>query len=74
MKDLGEAEYILGIQIERDRPHRRISICQTGYIQTLLEKFNMTGCKTANMARFEELLRTIDRHSHKSGSFQLSSI
>ena len=47
MKDLGEAEYILGIQIERDRPHRRISICQTGYIQTLLEKFNMTGCKTA---------------------------
>jgi hypothetical protein len=48
MKDLGEAEYILGIQIARDRARRTLHISQTGYIKTILERFSMAGCKPAS--------------------------
>jgi hypothetical protein len=48
MKDLGEAEYILGIQIVRDRANRTLHISQTGYIKTILERFGMADCKPAS--------------------------
>jgi hypothetical protein len=48
MKDMGEAEYILGIQILRDRANRTLDICQSGYIKTILERFCMAGCKPAS--------------------------
>ena len=41
MKDLGEASYILGIKIIRDRMHRKLSLSQQKYIETLLHKFKM---------------------------------
>jgi hypothetical protein len=44
MKDLGEASYILGIKIERDRVNRKLSLSQENYIDTLLEKFHMVDC------------------------------
>ncbi|GKF84853.1 retrotransposon protein, putative, ty1-copia subclass, partial [Tanacetum coccineum] len=33
MKDLGEAAYILGIKIYRDRSRRLIGLCQSAYIE-----------------------------------------
>ena len=38
MEDLGEATFILGIEILRDRKRRAITITQTAYINTLLER------------------------------------
>jgi transposase InsO family protein len=45
MKDLGDAEYVLGIQIERNRTSRTLSISQGEYIRNVLERFGMADCK-----------------------------
>ena len=41
MKDLGEATYILGIKIYRDRAKRLIGLSQDTYIDKVLKRFNM---------------------------------
>jgi hypothetical protein len=45
MKDLGEAHFVLGIQIERNRKARTLSICQQQYIKNVVERFNMSESK-----------------------------
>ena len=45
MKDLGEAAYILGIKIYRDRSKRLISLSQSTYIDKVLNRFNMQDSK-----------------------------
>jgi Reverse transcriptase (RNA-dependent DNA polymerase) len=41
IKDLGEATYILGIRIFRERSKRLIGLSQSTYIWKVLERFNM---------------------------------
>ena len=41
MKDLGEAAYILGIKIYRDRSRRLIGLSQSTYLDKVLNKFKM---------------------------------
>ena len=45
MKDLGEAAYILGIKIYRDRSRRLIGLGQSTYIDKVLKQFNMQDAK-----------------------------
>jgi hypothetical protein len=45
MKDLGEAAYILGIKIYRDRSKRLIGLSQDAYIDKVLNQFNMQDSK-----------------------------
>ena len=45
MKDLGEATYILGIKIYRDRSKRLIGLSQDRYIDKVLKRFNMQDSK-----------------------------
>jgi hypothetical protein len=45
MKDLGEAAYILGIRIYRDRSKRLIGLSQDTYIDKVLKRFNMEQSK-----------------------------
>ena len=45
MKDMGEAEYILGVKIKRDRSKRMLSMSQKTYIVKIVERFNMRDCK-----------------------------
>ena len=45
MKDLGEAAYILGIKIYRDRSKRLIGLSQDTYIDKVLKRFNMEQSK-----------------------------
>ena len=45
MKDLGEATYILGIRIYRDRAKRIIGLSQKLYIEKMLKRFNMENSK-----------------------------
>ena len=41
MKDVGEAAFILGINIYRDRSRRLIGISQSTYLDKILKKFKM---------------------------------
>ena len=45
MKDMGEAAYILGIRIYRDRSRRLIGLCQDTYIDKILHRFKMENSK-----------------------------
>jgi hypothetical protein len=47
MKDLGEAQYILGLQIERDRTARTLSISQREYVRKMLERAGLSDCRPA---------------------------
>ena len=46
MKDLGEPEIFLGMRIIRDRPNKTLALKQTEYTEKILERFNITECKT----------------------------
>lgn len=48
INDLGEPELLLGLKITRDRKKRTITISQTHYIDSLLEKFGMTDANPAS--------------------------
>ena len=41
MKNLGEASYILGIQIIRDRKNKLLELSQASYIDKVLARFSM---------------------------------
>ncbi|KAJ9542264.1 hypothetical protein OSB04_028770 [Centaurea solstitialis] len=45
MKDLGNATYILGIRIYRDRTKHLIGLSQSTYLDKILKKFNMNESK-----------------------------
>ncbi|CAL9017000.1 unnamed protein product [Prunus brigantina] len=44
MKDLGEAHFVLGIEIVRDRSRRVLGLSQNNYIDRVLKRFNMERC------------------------------
>eukprot|EP00253_Pinus_taeda_P017461 PITA_17461 len=45
MKDLGAANYILGIEIRRDLEKRNLWLNQRKYVETILHRFNMQDIK-----------------------------
>ena len=45
MKDMGDAVYILGVKISKDRSRRLLSLFQETYINKVLERFNIQNCK-----------------------------
>ncbi|GAA0165125.1 hypothetical protein LIER_39917 [Lithospermum erythrorhizon] len=47
--DLGEAQYILGIKIHRDRANRLIGLCLDSYINKVLQRFRMNDSKKGNL-------------------------
>ena len=44
MKDLGEASFVLGIEIHRDRSKGVLGLSQKAYIEKILKKFSMHKC------------------------------
>ncbi|KAG9458307.1 hypothetical protein H6P81_002815 [Aristolochia fimbriata] len=46
MKDIGEASFILGIKIERDRKVKKLSLSQERYLDSVLKRFGVVGWKT----------------------------
>ncbi|GJY45431.1 RNA-directed DNA polymerase, eukaryota, reverse transcriptase zinc-binding domain protein [Tanacetum coccineum] len=55
MKDLGEATYILGIKIYRDRSRRLIGLCQSAYIKKILKRYHMENSKRGSISMQEKL-------------------
>ena len=45
MKDLGEASFVLGIEIHRNRSRGLSGLSQRAYVDRILERFNMQQCK-----------------------------
>jgi hypothetical protein len=45
MKDLGAANFILGMEIKRDRANMKLWLNQRKYVETILQRFNMHGSK-----------------------------
>jgi hypothetical protein len=45
MKDLGASNFILGMEIKRDRKKRKLWLNQRKYVETILQRFNMQECK-----------------------------
>ncbi|GKD07096.1 retrotransposon protein, putative, ty1-copia subclass [Tanacetum coccineum] len=54
IKDLGEAAYILGINIYRDRSWRLIGLCQSAYIKKVLKRFHMENSKRGSIPMQEK--------------------
>ncbi|KAD4584950.1 hypothetical protein E3N88_22551 [Mikania micrantha] len=44
MKDLGEASYVIGIEIHRDRASGTLGLSQKAYINRVLTRYNMQHC------------------------------
>ncbi|GKE71151.1 retrotransposon protein, putative, ty1-copia subclass [Tanacetum coccineum] len=55
MKDLGEAAYILGIKIYKDRSQRLISLCQSAYIEKIVKRYHMENSKRGSIPMQEKL-------------------
>ncbi|RVW64728.1 Retrovirus-related Pol polyprotein from transposon TNT 1-94 [Vitis vinifera] len=49
MKDLGEASFVLGIEIYRDRSRNLLGLSQIAYINRVLKRFNMQMCKAGDV-------------------------
>ena len=49
MKDLGEANYILGIKLIRNRKNKLLALSQASYIDKILVKFNMENSKRGSL-------------------------
>ena len=45
MRDLNELSWFLGIRILRDRPHRKLWLCQDAYIKKIANTFHLTDRK-----------------------------
>nr|GEY01591.1 hypothetical protein [Tanacetum cinerariifolium] len=55
MKDLGEAAYILGIKIYRDRSWRLIGLNQSAYIKKILKRYYKENSKRGSIPMQEKL-------------------
>ncbi|KAM5574982.1 hypothetical protein ABKV19_014096 [Rosa sericea] len=44
MKDMGEAHYVLGIEITRDRKQYALGLSQKNYVDKILQRFGMQNC------------------------------
>nr|GEV39316.1 hypothetical protein [Tanacetum cinerariifolium] len=54
-KPEGEAAYILGIKIYRDRSRRLIGLCQSAYIKKILKRYCMQNSKRGSIPMQEKL-------------------
>ncbi|GJV49986.1 retrotransposon protein, putative, ty1-copia subclass [Tanacetum coccineum] len=55
MKDLGEAAFILGIKIYRDRSKRLIGLSQSAYMDKILKRYRMENSKRGHIPMQERL-------------------
>ncbi|KAK8957726.1 hypothetical protein KSP39_PZI001286 [Platanthera zijinensis] len=74
MKDMGEAQYILGIKIYRDRSRRLIGLTQSVYIDKILERFQMENSKKGNvpMTTSTQLGKSQCAMSHKDIEYMMN--
>jgi hypothetical protein len=47
IKDMGEASYVLGIEIHRDRQKGVLGLSQKSYLEKVLKRYNMHKCNAS---------------------------
>ncbi|KAK1569067.1 hypothetical protein Q3G72_032160 [Acer saccharum] len=65
MKDLGEASFILGIQVIWDRKNKTIALSQASYIDKILSRFSMQDSKKG-MLPFRHGIKLSKEQVHKN--------
>jgi len=61
MKDMGEARYVLGVEIVRNRPKKLLGMCQEAYIKRVLERFRMHHSKPVDTPVENGLTLSLDQ-------------
>jgi transposase InsO family protein len=56
IKDLGELKWFLGIRVIRDRPNRKLWLCQDSYIEKIANRFNLVVDKFPKTPMTTDLL------------------
>jgi hypothetical protein len=83
MKDMGEASWFLGIRILRDRPSRRLWLCQDSYLDKIAGKFHQkdalrvhTPLAIDNLIPYEQEASALSIHGYqqKIGSLLYAAI
>src|SRR3954470_16108242 len=76
MKDLGEAAYILGIKIYRDRPNRLLALSQRTYIDKILKRFSMDRQERplASYKRYQIKCDSMSSNSKRKGGDVLKAL
>ncbi|KAH9725329.1 retrovirus-related pol polyprotein from transposon RE1 [Citrus sinensis] len=67
LKELGSLSYFLGIEVKRDRAG--MHICQSKYVQELLEKTNMKGCRESITPLSSSVKYTLETEEEEGGQF-----
>ena len=62
MKDMGEASYVLGVKIVRDRAKRLLGLFQETYIKRMLERYHMQDSKPMDTPINESLSLSRDMY------------
>ena len=60
MKDMGEASYVLGVKIMRDRAKRLLGLSQETYIKKMLERYHMQDSKLMDTPVEKSLSLSLD--------------
>ncbi|KAM1632105.1 hypothetical protein ACFX2K_020035 [Malus domestica] len=60
MKDMGEASYVLGIEITSDRKNKILGLSQKAYVERVLKRFEMQDCNGCDipMAKADKLSKS----------------
>ena len=69
----GEAENFIGLEIVRNREQRKLYVHQSSYIQTLLDRFRMTGCNPVSVPADPSSHLTLMDCPNKSGKISIDS-
>nr|GEY00969.1 retrotransposon protein, putative, Ty1-copia subclass [Tanacetum cinerariifolium] len=72
MKDLGEAAYILGIKIYRDRSRQLIGLCQSAYIEKILKRYCKENSKRGSIPMQEKLKLSKSQEAKYIAAFDAS--
>ena len=64
MKDIGDAYYILGVKIQKDRSKRLLSLSQKTYIKRILKHFCMYNSKSIDTPIIKSHILSVEQY-HK---------
>jgi hypothetical protein len=72
VKDLGEAEYFLGVKIERESS--TVKLAQASYVKSVLDRFGMLECRPAQTPMSDPVSLVIKQPRTKAEVSQMKSV
>jgi Reverse transcriptase (RNA-dependent DNA polymerase) len=72
VKDLGEAEYFLGVKIEKETS--TVKLTQTSYVKSVLDRFGMVKCKPAQTPMSDPVSLTFKQPRTEAEFIQMKDV